>query len=36
MNFVFHVTVILNVMFDFGFSAESNSCKGTSHLLFVI
>lgn len=35
MNFIFYVTVILNV-FGFGFSAESNSCKGTSHLLFVI
>lgn len=36
MNFIFYVTVILNVMFGFGFSAESNSCQGTSHLLFVI
>lgn len=36
MNFVFHVTVSLIVMFGIGFSAGSNYCKGGSHLLFVI
>lgn len=34
MNFIFYVTVILNVMFGFGFSAESNSCKENWVLFF--